>query len=87
MPGLTLEGCNTFRGVVTGGETGGGGDVSCHLLVLSGELPSTYLSLDPFLIVYFYSSLSSLSILYSLTSTSTGSISSDCDCYGHSHVM
>jgi hypothetical protein len=55
---------------------------------LSGELPLTYLPLDPFLIVYFYSSLSSLSILYSLTSsTSTGSISSDCDRCGHSHVM
>jgi hypothetical protein len=26
MPGLTLEGCNAYRGVVTnGGETGGGG--------------------------------------------------------------
>jgi hypothetical protein len=57
-------------------------------MVVSGELPLTYLPLDPFLIVYFYSSLSSLSILYSLTSsTSTGSISSDCDRYGHSHVM
>jgi hypothetical protein len=48
----------------------------------------TYLPLDPFLIVYFYSSLSSLSTLYSLiSSTSTSSISSDCDRYGHSHVM
>jgi hypothetical protein len=56
--------------------------------LLSGELPLNYLPLDLFLIVYFYSLLSSLSILYSLTfSTSTGSISSDCDCYGHSHVM
>jgi hypothetical protein len=59
-----------------------------HIARLSGELPLTYLPLDPFLVVYFYSSLSSLSILYSLTSsTSTGSISSDCDRYGHSHVM
>jgi hypothetical protein len=47
---------------------------------LSGELPLTYLP--------FYSLLSSISILYSLISSiSTGSISSDCDHYGHSHVM
>jgi hypothetical protein len=47
---------------------------------VSGELPLTYLP--------FYSLLSSLSILHSLiSSTSTGSISSDCDHYGHSHVM
>jgi hypothetical protein len=48
--------------------------------VMSGELPLTYLP--------FYSLLSSISILYSLISSiSTGSISSDCDRYGHSHVM
>jgi hypothetical protein len=49
--------------------------------VMSGELPLTYLP--------FYSLLSlSLSIHYSLIpSTFTGSISSDCDCYGHSHMM
>jgi hypothetical protein len=48
---------------------------------LSGELPLTYLP--------FYSLLSlSLSIHYSLIpSTFTGSLSSDCDRYGHSHVM
>jgi hypothetical protein len=32
-PGLTLEGCDAFRGVVTGGETGGGGATFLHLLV------------------------------------------------------
>jgi hypothetical protein len=32
-PGLTLEGCNTFREVVTGGgEAGGGGAVRATLL-------------------------------------------------------
>jgi hypothetical protein len=42
--------------------------------VMSGELPLS-------LIFYFSLSLSWIHI------TSTGSISSDCDCYGHSHVM
>jgi hypothetical protein len=50
------------------------------MATLSGELPLTYLP--------FYSLLSSVSILYPLISSiSTGSISSDCDHYGHSHVM
>jgi hypothetical protein len=45
---------------------------------MSGELPLTDLPLYSFLSL-------SLSIPYSCTSTS--SISSDCDHYGHSHVM
>jgi hypothetical protein len=49
---------------------------------MSGELPSLI-----FLYILYSLSLS-LSIPYSLiSSTSTGSISSDCDRYGHSHVM
>jgi hypothetical protein len=40
------------------------------------------------LIVYFLSPSSPLSIPYALiSSTSTGSLSSDCDRYGHSHVI
>jgi hypothetical protein len=43
---------------------------------------------SPLLIVYFLSYSSPLSIPYVfISSTSTGSLSSDCDCYGHSHVM
>jgi hypothetical protein len=34
MPGLTLEGCDTCRGVITSGvKTGGGGDAFCCLYV------------------------------------------------------
>jgi hypothetical protein len=43
---------------------------------------------SPLLLVYFLSPSSLLSIPYALiSSTSTGSLSSDCDCYGHSNVM
>jgi hypothetical protein len=52
-------------------------------LEVSGELPLTYLPLDPFLIVYFLFPFSLLSI--PTPSIFTGSISSDCDHYGHSH--
>jgi hypothetical protein len=31
MPGLTLEGCDAFRGVVTGGSEARGGGVRCSL--------------------------------------------------------
>jgi hypothetical protein len=31
MPGLTLEGCDAFRGVVTGGGEAGGGGARCSL--------------------------------------------------------
>jgi hypothetical protein len=52
---------------------------------VSEELPLTYLPLDPFLIVYFLFPFSLLSI--PTPSIFTGSISSDCDSYGHHHMM
>jgi hypothetical protein len=43
---------------------------------------------SPLLLAYLLSPSSPPSIPYALiSSTSTGSLSSDCDCHGHSHVM
>jgi hypothetical protein len=43
---------------------------------------------SPLLLVYFLSPSSLLSIPYArISSISTGSLSSDCDRYGHSHVI
>jgi hypothetical protein len=53
--------------------------------VMSGELPLTYLPFYSLLIVHFLSPFSLL--LLPSPSIFTGSISSDCDRYGHSHVV
>jgi hypothetical protein len=70
-----------------GGEGSGGRTSHEHLgsrhLRRGGNVRGTPLDLSSFLLLTL-----SLSIHYSLIpSIFTGSISSDCDCYGHSHVM
>jgi hypothetical protein len=44
-PGLTLEGCDTFRGVVTGGSEAGGCGVRCSLTSQSLNAASNLLSI------------------------------------------
>jgi hypothetical protein len=45
-PGLTLEGCNAFRGVVTGGGEAGGGGVRCSLASQALNAASNLLSIS-----------------------------------------
>jgi hypothetical protein len=45
MPGLTLEGCDVFRGVVTGGGEAGGGGARCSLASRALNAASSSLSI------------------------------------------
>jgi hypothetical protein len=80
-PGLTLEGCDTFRGVVTGGgETGGGGAT----FLATSWLPMMAINLLSILFMARVASTCSLrlfSIYWNISSSMAGRSTTFDNCY------
>jgi hypothetical protein len=81
-PGLTLEGCDTFKGVVTGGGEAGGGGAT---FLAASWLAMTARNLFRVLFIAQVASACSLSlfsICWNLSSSMAGESTTFDDCYG-----
>jgi hypothetical protein len=81
-PGLTLEGCDAFRGVVTGGGEAGGGGARCSLTSRALNAASSLLSI--LLVTWVASawSLSLFSMFWSCSASIANKSTTSKTCYG-----
>jgi hypothetical protein len=82
MPGLTLEGCDTFRGVVTGGGDARGEGVRCSLTSQALNAASSLLSVSLVTQVASAWSLSRFSMFWSHSASIANESTTSMTCYG-----
>jgi hypothetical protein len=81
-PDLTLEGCDTFRGVVTGGSEAGGGGARCSLASQVLNAASSLLSVLLVTQVASAWSLSRFSMFWSRLVSIANESTTSITCYG-----
>jgi hypothetical protein len=82
MPGLTLEGCDAFRGVVTGGSEAGGGGARCSLASRVLNAASSLFSVLLITQVASTWSLSRFSMFWSHSASIANESTTSTTCYG-----